>query len=1357
MKKLLIALVILVVLGLVLVGVTPMLISAGLGKGAIIGAIEENLNAKADYDTLKVTWFSGVTLDDFTVTEGSEQVAKLNLTLDQGLFGLLSGGAIDASVGGTVKLNRDAEGKTTIDRIVKTDPGAKPPAPTSTDPPLAGMPNVSVTFNDLTVETDNVVAGQSLAIRGLNGRVSAARGAPVKADLKGTSAVGAESGPFTLTGEIAQLITAAGELNPFGAQGAMKLSIAAFPVQLDEQAFVLRNAVVDLAAPGLTEKATVTVNGELAPQGAAAGGPGAINGRLELAKLLNDRGQVALTDAASLDGMIELTNVPLEVDGRSIAVSRAAVTINGAPLTEKITLDIMTDARIDGAAPSTLTGSFTIDKPLRPVTMAPADFFAALTDADAKEPVVTAGITSISGTLKGDDAPTALIQPFLAGTPVRLSRDVGATVDIDATIVGGDSPRVTAVVNGAHLDVDLAAAVDPATQRMSGDRLAVSGRLHPELVQELAGVGLDAPRAFALTEGQFTIPAPDASGARPVDEIAFSGVVNLDGTSQVTLPAEDDAALVVLAVGPTRVEVMSPALGRMIQARGSSSVDGAAITFDEVIDGVIGGDPEVPVAARARAAGTLTVTNITPALLAKLAPAQAELLGNALAAPATLTVETSALNESDLAATVRVDAGETLNVDLMGVRTDGVFAAHRVDVTATATPDLVVALQADAEAPVRIADDAVVRVSMAGDPRPVIDLRTNELVLGDAGIPLEIEATSARVMAPGLEGEAVVDAVRAQTTLAMNDAGGLKSPVVVAITQGGVTLTQPPGMTGPVQLAALKGDVSVGLDGATGIAAKGSAALRDPTANASVAALAYDVNVPPGEGAAPTGSVTLSEIDVARLEALTGQPLTGVLGDRGRVEASATASGAVTSITSTLAFPRLSGTVRADIDDTFINATADIPSFTVTKDAATAFLKPADPAADPATVLTVTKDVTIAPTVRAFRAPLALFTGETATVDPASVNIDLALTSSDIAVANGAGMSSTFSKLKATAKTTDLSRGINVAFNVDAGSPGRPAGGVTAEALVRRFLNDEGAIESGRAVMDGTVKATKAPTAVLGAFTTLAGSIEAAIGAEMNLDGRFQGLGPKTGEVEMTFTAPNSTAKVDVYHTGASWFVKPDDSEPLVATLNVTAALREQLLSSIHPVLRDIRSDSPLKVTMPLLLMPTDGNLAGLRSDFTVELGKVQLDRGSLLLAALALAKVDASQKTIPATFQPIVVKIRNGKLTYDRFTLTTADLEMAFQGEVDLVKRTLNLRTEAPLSQLAATIVPREIKALEYTGDPMIPLLFVGSIDKPQVKLADDAVKRILDNAAQKGIQKGLGELFEKLDKDKQGAGDGG
>jgi hypothetical protein len=176
----------------------------------------------------------------------------------------------------------------------------------------------------------------------------------------------------------------------------------------------------------------------------------------------------------------------------------------------------------------------------------------------------------------------------------------------------------------------------------------------------------------------------------------------------------------------------------------------------------------------------------------------------------------------------------------------------------------------------------------------------------------------------------------------------------------------------------------------------------------------------------------------------------------------------------------------------------------------------------------------------------------------------------------------------------------------------------------------------------------------------------------------------------------------------------------------------------VHPVLADIRTTKqPMKVNITKSVIPTDGDMSKLDADLEITIGDVEFESGSTTLKIMSLFS-ESSRETIPGNIEPIKAKIRNGVLKYEAFNMHVDKYTMTYSGEIDFVKKKVDLHTKLPLSALSVAIPQLEGKADKI----IIPLVTRGEFGK--VKTTVDPDFDMAKAALEAGLKDPLDSLFK-------------
>jgi hypothetical protein len=640
------------------------------------------------------------------------------------------------------------------------------------------------------------------------------------------------------------------------------------------------------------------------------------------------------------------------------------------------------------------------------------------------------------------------------------------------------------------------------------------------------------------------------------------------------------------------------------------------------------------------------------------------------------------------------------------VRRPDALAVESASARVTVTPALLASQQPETDEPISL--EAPAAIALAVDPFTVPGGGATPYDFGAADLSATLTSEPLRVVHPALEETVVVEDLR--TTLATTPAGET-SGVRYAIDGGADVRGR----------SAVLARLVIDLDGATG-----------------------------GDTNLPTGFVKLTDLDVAGFERAAGlaaQALTGWVGSGGNV--SLVLDGTTASeATLTFDMPRLTGTATAAVSaDEVLTATAENMRLVVAASTLERMLNP--PTEDGETGserMRVLEDVTCGLELEACRMPLAMFRGEA--FDPATVDLDVALSGGPVTIADAAGGPTRLDAVKLTLASDDLASGI--AFTLDGSVPGAAAGKkgtIDVGGTVTGLVGEDRTLATEAATLDMTAEAAGVPTAIADGLFGFDGLLVAALGLEMSATSASKNFAHNSGYLDLEFKTDNGllTGRLRV-RNGA---IRTTKVKPLHAELAITPPLRDRLLSKIHPVLADIETARERMAVdfETSTYVPLDGDVSRLRSDFTIKVGEVTFRSGAATLGILAF--FNTGRPEMPGEIEPIVVRIRKGIVTYERFAVRIDKYTLLWEGSVDLVKQTVDLRTEIPLEGLAMSI--KELRG--YADEIIVPLVTRGPIDDPTTEIDPDfdlagaAIKAgvggILEDQGLGGLEDVLGDIF--------------
>ncbi len=510
-------------------------------KDAIAGPHADG--STVEIGTLKLSWTGDQRAEGVVVTDADgDIIADVNARLDRSILDLL-GNRTDL---GTVTLAGKA-------RIKQRPPGAESPA----EPASSGSGSVSVRQDLAAINASLKLDGLEVTVdqpagdpivADLTGTAALARGQKITADLRADVSRSGHAAPIDL--DITDLTLDFGATPPFTSLAATatteRASVALIDALTNQNGRLIAllgdaaDATISIHRPDDTTTADITLR---APGGSIdaalvlkddtlrASTP--ITAELDTARVLAlpevarsladdgfsvdvaprvtleiaefrmpvqidpDVGVPTSFDPAALDlsraaalVTVSLTETRLAVPGHLLGTDDPATSVRTAPGT------FVLDAT-DPAGAVTLRGSLNADVAGSPAGSITADLRAAdLLDANGR--LRTGTLPRLAGRLTAADIPTALVQPFAAGTGLDLPADLGPKIRVSlvADAPATDQPaRLTLTASADRLTASGTAIID-------GETLTTEGPVRVEMIDPAPAITrllTDAPATLTRT------------------------------------------------------------------------------------------------------------------------------------------------------------------------------------------------------------------------------------------------------------------------------------------------------------------------------------------------------------------------------------------------------------------------------------------------------------------------------------------------------------------------------------------------------------------------------------------------------------------------------------------------------------------------------------------------------------------------------------------------------------------------------------------------------------------------------------------------------------------------------------------
>jgi hypothetical protein len=1009
---------------------------------------------------------------------------------------------------------------------------------------------------------------------------------------------------------------------------------------------------------------------------------------------------------------------------------------------------------------------------------------------------------SVRGRIALSGVATAIAQPFLQGTGINLQQQVGPSLDA-SVVLAGELSDPAARIPPTDLDV-----------RVVSEHLSIDGELRVTeqgITTRQRGLTIDSAR-FPSIVGRLVKPEVGYAiwPSKPVVKGLSLVVNNLDaawegetfGIDLTRVSADADISLEGMAIRPIigpneyapALDITTMTIRAKVAKGGGFDADIDSNIWHEAkpftVKGRIGAtdllarDANGAVGlslATMKPSGRLELTNV-PVSIVKMAPPAPPTPAPTDGTPAPTPLDLPALLagvvgpriSAVLTAQTQTAAAENaydidlrLTADRLTATSSLRGSASAIDIRAfeadtTITPESITSL-VNAFAPAveglpRLA--APGRLTMKLDPISIPLTADGKPDLSRAGVAALAINVPARILVTGLK---VKDADGAERDLG----------------EVGVENFQ---ITARAPLAALAGP-TLPAQRAASLTAKGSLlaaggqplGLLDGTINADLSDKAL---------AGPlAANISITQVNVDALERLAGQPgkLSGAVGSpaNARIDATVTppaghAPGApfdvqqsTIGVRATLDAPRLKtdGPLAATITPDLIRL--DQPSrMTLSVDPAwaNAMLAPtpaAPGAAPPAPAATVTQIAPIAIALERFSWPRA---GGRAPLEAgATISLpSLTLTSADGLPIRMNSTSFNVTTAQPTPAGTTLNFRADIAEVVVAQQP--PVRTMSVRGEVGGLIDPDGAFNPAAAHLSARGDLPQIPTVLLDVFTKGDGLIPDALGdvAQVQFDvERYPlGAGPAPAglappKVEATARSPRANASLrGTVRDGM--FV---GQEPLRASLTeVTQALSQRLVTGLPMIgtLEKSPQDQAATLVATDLTVPLSNDMSKLNGAIVIDPGEARFDTGTVFSEVLKFIK-QKETGLVGQRLEPLTVNIRSGVATYERWSVPMGQFNIASEGTVNLVDRTIDVVTYVPFGALSdralgqlnlgvgsaiSRILPGAVEALTE-----VPFRTKGALDKPSTGVDAEMFARNLTRSIspERVIRENLGDLIKR------------
>lgn len=1309
----------LVVGGLVLVAASavllaPTLVSWGLFRGMIVGAVQDNVNGTVSIKNLRVGWSGPLAVEGLTIDDpsGGTRIAA-DVSVEQGLWTLVTSGVsqLDVRLSSSIRTRREADGTLTISRLAKASPAQPVPdraAPANGAAPFtlpAGIRRAALKLEKLDVEVVDASGSIFAALRGLAGTLAVDAGGVTAAKIAGTTELEGKSGSIDLDAKLPGLFAADGSL-ALGAAGA-EIDLRATDVALRAAELGLRipSATVSVKAPKLTGRADIGIDVSASVEGAA---PAALKGSIVVDRLLTPEG-APVVDLAGIHGTIALADLPtapferfakdtgvvLARDvGPTVALDAAFADAAGGDLSVRLRSAAVTLTAAGSVDPATRAATFRSIEADAAIAPPLLDSLAQLTvsaparlELRARDVVVPAagadGAIPVDSAAFAADVTLALPGLRVPGPEGRVALDVAAI-------------RLSAKARPVSAGIELDATADRA-QPGDGAPMRIEARVR-------RGGAFGAYGTLRVSDLPTALVRPFVPASVPVDVEQDLGPVIR--TVDASLGAGDAPDVALKADAPylkadLRATVSSD---RTIRVQPGSSLDASPLR--RTLLARFGVDADADLSAGV----TVKRLEIPTAQAFDLARASFDV--EAAARPFAQPPVAIRLGSGDAARTVRVtDARITASSEALGtqaratalLRSDladldaSVEAKGLGDLSQKSIERAVLALDATVGgiSPVRLAQEVPAAKDILPQLGPApwgakVGYR-GSLLSGDGTI--DVRAGSATVAAKASLREdalTIESAVAADVTPALVAAVApglgvaIAEPARVEVAVDRVSMKRtvpwefalPPSVHAVVRAAPIEVSGIAGLQGSPvlrDLAIDATATLGDRTSArgtlaASIAArraAGQPVQVAPlrssfewtaAAGNEPMGwkaDVALEPISADGLAALVDldEAMRKEIGSGARIAAKAQSMGADgLSFEASSTLERLKANVKGQLSQGELALSGSSVDLTIPAAQATELLNSLSSAP---------------PKDGAKPAPAWKEVGAVAvqaSIDSFRMKLGAGFSSAvarvdvkPFAMVAADGERVTVESISAAVDAPGAQKPATVRASLLLAGAGGARAPVTLDAKLSNWAAADGSFSVESLRVDGTLAAEKASTRVVGALLGMGAELPEMVGPDLTVSAKAVSSGP--GTASATLRASGRFVTLDapqlVLRKGLLTVVP---EKPVTLDFVPSEPVRRRYLASINPILRDVRladDKKPIRFAVESVSYPVDGDLSKLNGDMRLTVGAVLLERNAdnELLNLLKVFQGKDS-KPIDGTIDPLVVQIRKGQLAYNDFSV---------------------------------------------------------------------------------------------------------
>lgn len=350
---------------------------------------------------------------------------------------------------------------------------------------------------------------------------------------------------------------------------------------------------------------------------------------------------------------------------------------------------------------------------------------------------------------------------------------------------------------------------------------------------------------------------------------------------------------------------------------------------------------------------------------------------------------------------------------------------------------------------------------------------------------------------------------------------------------------------------------------------------------------------------------------------------------------------------------------------------------------------------------------------------------------------------------------------------TNIRAALDLWVRPDAGKEG-VASLLTWDTTVTDLLDSEGSLPlDGELLMQqlaatGQMQLENVPSGLMDTLLNRQGDLASILGPivqSMDAGFTYQDGQPTGASVRLNWDEKNNQPMPGAWASMKPAALDIDDQqmltvrggEDLEIQVRVSEEFGDRWMGKLHPILFDAKSgDRPVKIKIDgkSFRFPLKGEkMVGSRVEASVDLGTIQFGDDALLGKLMQWADRPGER----AVFEPAIVKLIDGKISYDQFDLAVGKVKLRLDGEVDLASgQIVDMAVRVPGDSLIRVFNELDgvIKPDDFLSIPMS-----GAIRKPEFdsKLIGREVARLVT----RGLLDKQKDKLKDLIRDGIGGGD--